>query len=293
MQKEKENIFGNYREFVDVAFPKEKLLIDPILSNFYRPFSLRLSWLLYRRGIKPNAVTIAQIFIGLIGCLMISSFFTKISFFIGLIFLHFAYLLDCIDGEIARATKTESLQGVFLDKFSHALLMPAIFMSVGFFYSKYSIDNQDFIILVSLLASYSTFNPVNRLVTTIVNQLINKKHFKQYKIGNYKQYRENNPKLNIFYKNKSKMISFLKSKVIINFSYNFFRHVTYLALITFNFILDLFGTPSEILVILWLMLGLALISKELLMLFIVLFTNRIELSFQKTLSNLADFEIKK
>ena len=65
--------------------------------------------------------------------------------------------------------------------------------------------------LVSLVASYATFNPVNRLVTTIVNQLINKNHFKQYKIGNYKQDRENIPKKCFLYK-KSKILFFLKSQ---------------------------------------------------------------------------------
>ena len=172
----------NYKKFLEFSadvFPKEKLLIDPFLSRYYRPFSLRLSWLLYKTNITPNFVTILQIIIGLSACLAIALFPNQEVFILGIIFLHFAYLLDCSDGEIARAKNMSSLEGLFLDKFAHAITMPSIFMAVSMYYSQYFIGYQFFILLVSFIASLCTFNPVNRLLTSIVQQLITKKQYSQ------------------------------------------------------------------------------------------------------------------
>ena len=71
MFKNKKGKFNNFSDFSKKAFPKEKLQIDPFLSRYYRPLSLRISWYLFRSGIQPNSVTFAQIFIGLLGCYLI------------------------------------------------------------------------------------------------------------------------------------------------------------------------------------------------------------------------------
>ena len=191
MFKNKKGKFNNFSDFSEKAFPKEKLNIDPFLSRYYRPISLRISWYLFRSGIKPNSVTFAQIFIGLLGCYLIVSLQNQIGFLVGILFLHSAYVLDCVDGEIARVTQTESLQGLFLDKFAHAITMPCIFISVGIYYSQYSPENIFFILLINLFASFSTFNPVNRLVNSIILQLFIKKDIKQYDLKNYKNSNKN------------------------------------------------------------------------------------------------------
>jgi hypothetical protein len=42
-----------------------------------------------------------------------------IELLIDILLLRFSDVLDCVDGEITRATKTESIQGIFLDKLAH------------------------------------------------------------------------------------------------------------------------------------------------------------------------------
>ena len=270
--------YGNFREYVKKAFPPQKLIIDPFLSRFYRPFSLRLSWLLYRSGITPDFITFNQIITGLLGCLTISLYPTKLGLLIGILILHFSYLLDCVDGEIARATKTESLQGLFLDKFAHAITMPGIFISVGYYYSQNNPKFQFTILLICLFASFATFNPVNRLVGSIIYQLGTKKEFQQYNLDEYKsngnqEKRETNLSflINIIENNDSNSVFF--------FAKHLFRHVSYLALITLLLILEIIGIPLIYSTIIWLLISLSLIVKELIVLYIVYSTDIIELRF--------------
>jgi phosphatidylglycerophosphate synthase len=284
MFKNKKGKFNNFSDFSKKAFPKEKLNIDPFLSRYYRPLSLRISWYLFRSGIKPNSVTFAQIFIGLLGCYLIVSLQNQIGFLLGILFLHSAYVLDCVDGEIARVTQTESLQGLFLDKFAHAITMPCIFMSVGIYYSQYSPENIFFILLINLFASFSTFNPVNRLVNSIILQLFIKKDFKQYDLKNYKNSNKNI--LNLQEKNFDKgiFLNFLfsfKNLRLYKFALHSFRHVTYLALISLFFVLECLGLSPKIILCFWLIVGLSLIFKEISMLYFVVSTEKIELDFLK------------
>ena len=284
MFKTKKGKFNNFSDFSKKAFPTEKLQIDPYLSRYYRPLSLRISWYLFRSGIKPNSVTFAQIFIGLLGCYLIVSLQNQSGFLVGIIFLHSAYGLDGVDGEIARATQTESLQGLFLDKFAHAITMPCIFMSVGIYYSQYSPENIFFILLINLFASFSTFNPVKRLVHSIIFQLFSKKDFKQYDLKNYKS--SNKTTLNLREKKFDKgiflnfLISF-KNLGLYKFALHSFRHVSYLALVSLFFILEFLGVSPKIILCFWLILGLSLIVKEILMLYFVVYTEKIELDFLK------------
>ncbi len=285
--------YDNFHQYVNKAFPPQKLIIDPFLSRFYRPFSLRLSWLLYRSGITPNFVTFNQIITGLIGCLIISLYPTTKGFLTGILILHFSYLLDCVDGEIARATKTESLQGLFLDKFAHAITMPGIFISVGYYYSQNNPKFQFTILLICFFASFATFNPVNRLVISIVYQLGTKKDFQQYNLdeytGNHNE-KKKKKKNSFFLKN---IIETDESKGLFFFAKNLFRHVSYLAIITLLLILEIIGIPLIYSTIIWLFISFSLIIKEFIILYIVYSTDIIESRFYKLERKFDSLEINK
>ena len=282
----------NYKKFLEFSedvFPKEKLLIDPFLSRYYRPFSLRLSWLLYRTNITPNFVTFIQILIGLSACLVIALFPKQEVFILGIMFLHLAYLLDCSDGEIARAKNMSSLEGLFLDKFAHAITMPSIFMSVSIYYSQYFIEYQFFILLISFISSLCTFNPINRLLTSIVQQLITKKQYAQYDLNKYSKNRKlknENDVLQILedeYLATPKDIS-LKKRIkgkMLRFGKQFFRHVTYLFFITILLVFELFGVPIKVIFIFWLFLLLSVIAKEIYGFQLVVFKNLILKRYSK------------
>ena len=293
IKNNKKRYFNTFRDFVLTAFPKEKLKIDPYLSRFYRPISLRISWLFFRTGIKPNHVTFMQIISGILGCFIISLLQTKFAFLFGIILLHFSYVLDCVDGEIARVTRTESLQGLFLDKFAHAVTMPAIYITLGIYYSQYSPDNKSLILLITLLAAFSTFNPVNRLVHSILNQLFYKQEFTQYSIKNYKKFNKYKKDNN---KNSLNKFSFQSLKIFLplwvqKFLLQSFRHVTYLALMTIFFIFEAFGLPSKIVLFFWLCMSFSLIIKEIMMLYFVVSTDLIEERFYD-LKKISEISVK-
>ena len=275
--------YQNFLEFSADVFPKEKLLIDPFLSRYYRPFSLRVSWLLYKTNITPNFVTFLQIIVGLTACLAIVLFPKQQVFILGIIFLHLAYLLDCSDGEIARAKKMSSLEGVFLDKFAHAITMPSIFMAVSIYYSQYLFEYQFFLLTISFFASLCTFNPVNRLITTIVQQLISKKQYSQYDLNKYaknKKVKNENDDLQVledeyFFVPKDRSLKKRIKRKMLRFGKQFFRHVSYLFIITILLIFELMGVPISVILIFWLFLLLSVIAKEMYGFQLVVFKNLI------------------
>ena len=282
----------NFSQFKSLVFPPEKLLIDPYLGRFYRPFSLRLSWILYRTKITPNFVTVMQIIIGLLSCLFISVNLSKEAMLLGVVVLHFAYLLDCVDGEIARAKQMDSLEGLFLDKFAHAITMPSIFMAVTLHYSEFAMNYSFPLLVISFFSSLCTFNPVNRLITSIVQQLMTKKQFKQYDL---EQYQKNKSTKNekgvielfedeLFIPTKKKTLKKIIKSNLFKFGKQFFRHVTYLFYVTVLVFLEFINIPPIILISLWLILVLLVISKEILGLYLVLFRNIIMKRYLKTIS---------
>ena len=63
------------------------------------------------------------------------------------------------------------------------------------------------------------------------------------------------------------------------FAKHLFRHVSYLALITLLLILEIIGIPLIYSTIIWLLISLSLIVKELIVLYVVYSTDIIELRF--------------
>ena len=99
-----------------------------------RDAALPFTWLLLHTPITANQVTVVSITVVSVA----PWFFAKgeaNTFLIGSMLLQFWYLIDHIDGQIARYRKQESITGVFLDfishYFPHLLIFP--FISIGLF----------------------------------------------------------------------------------------------------------------------------------------------------------------
>ena len=174
-----------------------------------------------------------------------------------------------------------SLEGLFLDKFAHAITMPSIFMAVSLYYSQYFIEYKFFILLVSFIASLCTFNPVNRLLTSIVQQLLTKKQYAQYDLNKYVKKRKlnnENDDLQILedeYTIGPKDIS-LKKRVkrkMLRFGKQLFRHVSYLFYITILLANELLGVPISVIIFFWLFLLFLVIAKEIYGFQLVVFKN--------------------
>jgi phosphatidylglycerophosphate synthase len=99
-------------------------------DRLYRPFSIYLSVPLARRGATPNGITVGWILIGLAGaaCLLSSVWIVRVA---GGLLLEFSYLLDFVDGEVARINRRSSTVGGFLDLMGHGLIKTTLPLAAG------------------------------------------------------------------------------------------------------------------------------------------------------------------
>lgn len=103
--------------------------VDPILSAFiFRRISKRITSYLLATALTPNQVTLLSILCGLSSAFLIALGGYKREL-LGVIVLQIAYLLDVVDGDLARAKNMQSLWGrnldLISDRFTDALLIIA------------------------------------------------------------------------------------------------------------------------------------------------------------------------
>ena len=80
------------------------------------------------RFITPNSVTVVSGILGLIA----AWFFYLNEIFIGVIYIYFSFLLDCVDGNLARKTKRTSKIGAKLDSSADTLKKVACIVALVF-----------------------------------------------------------------------------------------------------------------------------------------------------------------
>jgi phosphatidylglycerophosphate synthase len=99
-------------------------------DRVYRVFSIYLSLPLSRVGATPNGITVAWIVIGLAGVagFLADSWAARI---LAALLLQLSYLLDFVDGEVARLTDRRSVVGGFLDLLGHGVLKAGLPLAVG------------------------------------------------------------------------------------------------------------------------------------------------------------------
>lgn len=125
---------------------------DWYMWHVLRKISIRVTWLLLHTPINANGVTFLFIINGILICI-IFIFGTKLAFFIGSLMLQFWFVLDMVDGEIARYKKQSVATGRFFDYMAHYIVHPFFFIAIGFGLSrKYGNSS---IFLYSILAGYS------------------------------------------------------------------------------------------------------------------------------------------
>lgn len=150
----------SYDEVKKTAKPVDALwtvlFIDPIALRTVYWIANHLSWL------KPNYITI-------IGTLAIfSSFFcflqsSRQSMIIGAILFETSFILDCIDGKLARLTGSKSELGGKLDYFSGRLYTYLCFSSITL--SQGFLEGDNFILLAGV--SYIFISTVLTLLSSI------------------------------------------------------------------------------------------------------------------------------
>ena len=96
---------------------------------FYRPIGFRIARMLRGTGVTPNMITIISIFVGAAAGFMFYHSDIKYAIY-GILFLIFANILDCVDGQLARLTGIKSAIGRILDGFAGDIWFASIY--IGF-----------------------------------------------------------------------------------------------------------------------------------------------------------------
>jgi phosphatidylglycerophosphate synthase len=96
----------------------------------YRAVSIFLSVPLARVGASPNGITVGWIVIGLCGValLLADAWALRV---LGAVLLQLSYLLDFVDGEVARLSDRRSAVGGFIDLLGHGLLKASLPLAAG------------------------------------------------------------------------------------------------------------------------------------------------------------------
>ncbi len=101
---------------------------------FYRPLGFAWAVLFAKLGIKPNAVTIASIFLGVAGGILLYFGASPLIWlnYLGIFLIIWANTYDSVDGQLARITKQYSQIGRILDGVSGDLWFFAIYFALVF-----------------------------------------------------------------------------------------------------------------------------------------------------------------
>lgn len=106
---------------------------DYIITLFItNEISLALTWVLIKTRITPNQVTTASI----ISCLFCSISYAYGSFFMGSFFLFLSHILDCTDGNLARAKEHFTPIGKWLDMIGDRLGEILVFLGVSYYFFR-------------------------------------------------------------------------------------------------------------------------------------------------------------
>ena len=95
--------------------------------RFHRFFSIYVTRIFLMLGLGPNFISFLSFLMGIIG----GFFYFKSLFLLGSIFFFLFYLLDNVDGEVARYRKLSSRLGYWLDTSIGHLLYPVFFFTLG------------------------------------------------------------------------------------------------------------------------------------------------------------------
>jgi phosphatidylglycerophosphate synthase len=101
---------------------------DGLVDRFFnRPLGRPLSKLLVHTPVSPNQVSIASILIGVAS----GWFFARGNFIIGALVFQLCAIIDCVDGDLARALFKQSRLGKWLDLGGDQVVHFSVFAAIG------------------------------------------------------------------------------------------------------------------------------------------------------------------
>jgi len=97
---------------------------------FMRHFSIYISYALAKLGVSANSVTVAMGLAGLFGslCMIPHNLYCNL---VGAALWQLWFILDCVDGEVARLRNESSVLGIYIDRVSHIVVNSTFVLSFG------------------------------------------------------------------------------------------------------------------------------------------------------------------
>ncbi len=108
----------SFLDFKKKVVKGRKLEISNPLG-YYRKISIPISYVLSKTKVTANQISIVNLFISIIGCLL---FIVPQNWILASLVLQLYIILDHVDGELARAKNQRSERGYFLDNLAHYLM---------------------------------------------------------------------------------------------------------------------------------------------------------------------------
>jgi len=115
------------------SLPEEKHIEDKATySSYYimRVSAVYPAWFALRLGISANQITVMAFLAGLAGCFIFATGNYTLAI-IAIIIFFIRDLLDFVDGTVARATKTTTKQGMYLDRVCDDIMGMLIPIAIG------------------------------------------------------------------------------------------------------------------------------------------------------------------
>ena len=124
-------------------------------SFFASPLAIAVNYAVVDiKWITPNLITLFSFITAIISVLFILTG-GEVSFIIAALFIQCSYVLDCMDGQMARYRKTTSITGNFFDKLTDQVQISIWFGSIG--YTAYA-QSQNVLPLVLALTGIALYS---------------------------------------------------------------------------------------------------------------------------------------
>ena len=170
---------------------------SPYAKYFIRKISIYLTWLFLHTNINANQVTVLQTISNLIGIGFIFSSNVLMTI-AGIFFLQLGYLLDNVDGEVARYRKTFSVNGLYIDLVNHLVCIPGMYLGMGM---RYYLQGHGFgFLILGIIGMVVKMSPSKRARWSTIEHMskkwktpaynfkyLKKKHQESIKVGSRKQ----------------------------------------------------------------------------------------------------------
>lgn len=122
-------------------------LSEPPWYVVHRRISIYLTWALLHTPATPNHVTFLMMVLGAAGAVLLASpsFAVNLA---GFALLYLSFLLDKVDGEMARYRAVESPRAILLDRFHHLVIEPAVLFAAA--WRQWGHDHQVSVLIAAM-----------------------------------------------------------------------------------------------------------------------------------------------